>query len=134
MNPSPSITSQDIADAEATVGIKFPLAMRSLYLLTNGGTPNPYVYEDKNIDTVVARFLPLSTAVKTYERLVTDEQLAPQHFFPFAVDGGGDYFFIDSSTPEGAVSFYRGDTANRERMLGLGLGFDQFWSSLKAEA
>src|SRR5258707_4129116 len=98
INPSSSIAPQDIADAEAVLGVNLPPPVRELYLSENGGSPESYVFEDENIDTVVSEFLPLKSerrgsAMKSYERLVLDKKLAPRNFLPFAVDGGGDYFF-----------------------------------------
>lgn len=133
-----AITQQDIADIERGFGLKFPLSVRRLYLLTNGGIPEPYLFENESLDTVLTEFLPLrseiaDTAIKCYQDLVLDKELVPSRFFPFAVDGGGDYFFVDTATPEGAVYFYRHDTASSEPLLNLKVGFEQFWSLLKDE-
>jgi hypothetical protein len=138
-NSEPQISAQEITSAEKVLGIVFPLSMRSFYLLSNGGIPEPYVYEDENIDTVVTEFLPIKsdrkkTAVETYERLILNKQLAAKQFFPFAVDGGGDYFFSDCSTQEGAVHFYRSDSAESKHLISLNLGFEMFWKSLKGES
>ncbi len=134
----PSITLQDVAVVEASLGIRFPATLRDLYIHANGGNPEPYVFENKNLDTVVTEFLPLisevrEAAVKVYKRLVLDKRLVPLHFFPFAIDGGGDYFFIDCSTADGAVHFYRSDSLKSEKLLNLELNFNTFWSSLKGE-
>jgi hypothetical protein len=134
----PALTAGDIANAETSLGLSFPESVRKLYLSTNGGYPEPYVFENASVDTVVAEFLPLKsarkgTALKSYEHLVVNKRLVARDFFPFAVDGGGDYFFVDCSTSEGVVYFYRGDSAERERLLDLKLGFDEFWASLKSE-
>jgi cell wall assembly regulator SMI1 len=137
-NSEPSINAQDIANAEKTLGIAFPSSVRSLYLSTNGGIPEPYVFENDKVDTVVTEFLPLKssckgTALKSYERLVLDKKLVPQQFFPFAIDGGGDYFLVDCSTSNGAVFFYKSDSASSNHLLNLKLGFEQFWTLLKRE-
>jgi SMI1-KNR4 cell-wall len=138
LNPEPGVSLLEVAEIEAILGIEFPPAVRSLYVSTNGGEPEPYVLENSNVDTVVAEFLPLKsdrkgTAVSSYGRLVIGQGLVPRHLFPFAIDGGGDYFFVDCSTSEGSVSFYRGDSSDGERLLDLDLAFEQFWSSLKSE-
>jgi SMI1 / KNR4 family (SUKH-1) len=138
LNPEPGVSLLEVAEIEAILGIEFPPAVRSLYLSTNGGEPDPYVFENSNVDTVVAEFLPLKserkgTAVSSYGRLVIGQGLVPRHLFPFAIDGGGDYFFVDCSTSEGSVSYYRGDSSDGERLLDLNLAFEQFWSSLKSE-
>lgn len=137
-NSEPSINAQEIANAEKALGITFPASVRSLYLSTNGGNPEPYVFENDEINTVVSEFLPLKssskgTALKSYERLVLNKKLVSHHFSPFAIDGGGDYFFVDCSTPNGDVCFYRSDSAANEHLPNLKLGFDQFWGLLKGE-
>jgi SMI1-KNR4 cell-wall len=109
-----------------------------LYLLANGGIPEPYVFEDENLDTVVTEFLPLksenaNTAITCYRDLVLDKKSVPRYFFPFAVDGGGDYFFVDTATPEGAIYFYRHDNASSKPLLNLKVGFERFWALLKDE-
>jgi|APLak6261674355_1056100.scaffolds.fasta_scaffold01511_3 hypothetical protein len=133
-----TLNDQDIVDAEAKLGIKFPLVVRNFYLSSNGGIPEPYVFENDDIDTVISEFLPLiserrGTALQAYERLVTEKQLVPWYFFPFAVDGGGDYFFVDTSISEGPVYFYRSDSADNQHLLSLNIGFEKFWTLLKDE-
>jgi len=66
-----------------------------------------------------------------------EKALAPKNFFPFAVDGGGDYFFADCDTPAAIVSFFQGDYWSSDRskcLLDLSLGIEQFISCLKAES
>jgi hypothetical protein len=137
VKPAPPLTDQDILNAETTLGIVLPLAVRDLYLSSNGGIPEPYVFENKDLDTVVSEFLPLGengdTAIQSYRRLVEEKKVVPLHLFPFAVDGGGDYFFVDCSTPEGSVYFYSSDSVNDDHLLSLEIGFEQFWLSLKDE-
>jgi hypothetical protein len=137
-NPEPPVTAEDIADAELTLGLKFPQSLRDLYLSSNGGSPEPYVFENREIDTIIAEFLPLKsesegTAIRSYQRLVRDLGLLPRHFFPFAVDGGGDYFFVDCSTITGAVYFYRSDSYCADKLVDLEMDFGRFWASLKEE-
>jgi len=132
------VSGQDIDSIEGLVGLRFPKSVRELYLLTNGGVPTPYVFENDNLDTVVAEFLPLKSPVRgsaviAYDKLIKSERLAPRSFFPFAVDGGGDYFFIDCDTAEATVYFLRSDTTHGPRLLNLKLNFSQFWAELKSE-
>jgi SMI1-KNR4 cell-wall len=135
------LTDADVDSAEARAGVRLPDALRHQYLQSNGGSPEPYVYEDDNLDTVVAAYLPLrsaggkGTAVDAYLHLVLAKKIVPSNFFPFAVDGGGDYFFVDCSSPEGLVYFYRGDSAVEpsQRLLPLDVGIGDFWSRLKEE-
>ncbi len=131
----PAISGQDLTGIEADIGQKLPPPVRALYLAVNGGVPEPYVFSSDILDTVVTEFLPLksesaTTALSCYQSLVREKGLVPEHFFPFAVEGGGDYFFVDMQTTEGMVYFYRHDTASSEPLLSLGVGFDQFWDSL----
>jgi hypothetical protein len=110
--------------------------LRGQYLKSNGGTPDPYVYEDDDVDTVVSEFLPLvscrakRTAFNVYENLVLAKALVPLQFFPFAVDGGGDYFFVDCSSANENVSFFVGDDRS---LLRLSVGLPEFWARLKQE-
>lgn len=132
------LSQADIAAAEAVLGMSLPLTVREHYLAWNGGSPAPYVYEGINVDTVVSEFLSLKsehteTALNIYEHLVLQKKLVPRHFFPFAVDAGGDYFFVDCSTSNGVVHFFRSDSARGERLLNLRLGFKKIWSLLKPE-
>ena len=134
------LTEVDLAKAEVEIGRSFPPPLRAHYLRYNGGVPDPYLYEDDNLETAISAALPMKslssrrTIVDVYERLVRALGLVPGHFVPFAVDGGGGYFFCDCSSEEGLVSFYRHDTAfEDERVLSLGLGFSAFWVSLRSE-
>lgn len=73
-------------------------------------------------------------AEDTYRLLVRERHLVPSNFFPFAVDGAGDYFFVDTATDHGAVYFfYRSDRPVEDRLLDLQVGVREFWSRLKAE-
>jgi SMI1 / KNR4 family (SUKH-1) len=125
---------------ERALQLRLPLPLRASYLQSNGGIPEPYVYEDERLDTVVTAFLPLvprpdasRTAVDVYQHLVASLGLVPSSFLPFAVDGGGDYFFVDCATLDAAVYFYRGDASDEERVLPLSLGLAEFWDRLKPE-
>jgi SMI1 / KNR4 family (SUKH-1) len=139
-NSSAPTSMEELTKIEEELQLKLPTALRDQYLLTNGGRPMPYVYEDDDLDTVVAAFLPISsmtggrTAVDTYKHLVLSKQLVMRHFFPFAIDGGGDYFFVDCSTDEGMVYFFQGDAAyHQDALLPLELGIGDFWNRLKYE-
>ena len=142
LNVDVALSPSDIEQVEVQLGIKLPPPMHSHYLRWNGGSPEPYVFEDAVIDTVVSEMLPLKsgsnreTASQAYKKLVLDNQLMRMHFFPFAVDGGGDYFFADCSDPSAPVHFFRGDYwgSNRGKCdVNLSLTFEAFWRSLKPE-
>ena len=137
-DPQPPITLEDLSDAEAELGLKLPADLKATYLKANGGQPNPYVFENEDLDTVVNEFLALrqsthGRAEDTYRLLVRDRRLVPANFFPFAVDGAGDYFFVDTATDHGAVYFYRSDSPVEDRLRDLKVGVREFWSRLKAE-
>jgi cell wall assembly regulator SMI1 len=130
------LTPQDIAHMEAKLGLRFPEPVHELYLSANDGIPDPFRFQSESLDTLVAEFLPLNmesteAAIAAYHDLVVDQKAAPTSFFPFAVDAGGDYFFVDTTTLEGTVYFHRHDTASADPFLNLRIGFEQFWSLLK---
>lgn len=137
-NGGPALEPDELARIEQQWGIALPAALRRMYLRSNGGSPCPYVFENDELDTVVSEFLPLSgrtgTAIQAWTRLVKERALLGDNYFPFAVDGGGDYFFVDCHSAEGNVFFYRSDTQlDDERLLDLRMGLDEFWACLKEE-
>jgi SMI1 / KNR4 family (SUKH-1) len=139
-NSEPPLNVVQIAEIESTLKLDLPQNLKKLYMTTNGGSPDPYVYEDDNVDTVVADFFPIAsssgarTAVDIYHNLVVSKKIVPRHYFPFAVDGGGDYFFVDCSSENGSTYLFRGDVAEDEsNLLSLNLGIADFWSKLKPE-
>jgi hypothetical protein len=134
----PPLSKETIARIESFLGVHFPDVLRQNYLTANGGEPIPYVFESDVLDTVVSEFLPLAsdirgTAVQCYQKLVLEERIVEKHFFPFAVDGGGDYFFTDIQTEVGDVYFYNSDSSRPNPLIRLNLGIDSFWKALKAE-
>lgn len=137
-NSERPVSERDIESVETTLGISLPAELRASYLLSNGGCPNPYVFENDEVDTVVAAFLPLKaaaqeTAVDVYRHLVLAESVVAAELFPFAADGGGDYFFVDCSPDTGDVYFFASDTASGGELIALGLSVEEFWSGLKEE-
>lgn len=136
-NPDPPITEDEIRQCEFDCGIRLPPPLRSTYVASNGGEPDSYVFENDELDTVVSEFLPLrsesrETAVQTYQILVMERAIVSRNFFPFAVDGCGDYFFVDTETPDGRVFFFRSDSV-APSLVFLGMGLNEFWASLKPE-
>lgn len=137
-NSDSPITEAQIVECEANSGIRLPASLRSTYLKYNGGEPDPYVFQDDRIDTVVSEFLPLKSmsrgsAVRSYELLVKERAIVPSNFFPFAVDGGGDYFFVDMNTPDGKVFFFLSDSTDVSALHPLGMGLYEFWDALIPE-
>ncbi len=139
-NPEEVISASEIVVIESNLGLNFPIFLKDLYLLANGGAPDPYVYEDDHLDTVVTNFFPITsvsgkrTAVDVYKHLVLLKKIAPEYYFPFAVDGGGDYFFIDCSSVLGETYFYRSDNpSDEDSLISLGIDIKEFFSKLKPE-
>ncbi|TWT91339.1 SMI1/KNR4 family protein [Neorhodopirellula pilleata] len=133
------VTESEIDEIEMELALSFPESLRELYKNHNGSEPEPYVYENPElqISTVVSRILPLisekgaGTAITSYNILIRDRRLAPQHFFPFAVDSGGDYFLMNTQT--GNVFFLRSDNFPEVEVVSLGLTLDSFWQALTDE-
>jgi cell wall assembly regulator SMI1 len=133
------LSTAEVSAIETALGLQFPKPLRDHYLRWNGGSPEPYVYEDERVDTVVSEALPLKsergtgTAVQTYRSLVIEKSLTPPTYFPFAVDGAGDYFFVDCSSEGAQVYFYASDNDEGEKLISLKLGLEDFWLHLKEE-
>ena len=138
-NADMKLSESEIRRVEDGIGLTFPGPLRLHFMNYNGGEPEPYVFEndDAQISTVVTESLPLltsserGTAVAAYQNLIVEKALAPKSFFPFAVDGGGDYFFIDCDS--GGVYFMKSDRYPNIELVDLHLDLDGFWQSLKNE-
>ena len=120
------------------MGLRFPQSLREHYLRANGGYPEPYIYEDDNVDTAVQACLPLrrgkGSAIDVYEDHVLSKAFVPRHLFPFARDPGGDNFYVDTLSPLGMVYLYRHDVGTGEEpLVALNVGIDEFWSRLKPD-
>jgi hypothetical protein len=137
-NRDGKITDSALNECEMALELTFPKPLRECYLFANGGEPTPYVFENEELDTVVSEFIPIisanrGTAMASYYRIVKSKRIVPLNFFPFARDGGGDYFFVDTNAKEGTVFFYRSDSNSSRKLLDLKMGIMSFWESLKAE-
>lgn len=136
-----TLNESDIAAAEESIGLVFPHPLRRFYLEHNGGEPNPYVVRAPMIHTVVSETLPLAsssgrrTALETYRALVLEKGLVQRSLLPFAVDAGGDYFFVDCADPRAPVFLYRADyfPGASERMEKIADSLDDFWLLLGPE-
>jgi hypothetical protein len=128
----PPASDQEIDDLEKRVGLRFPEGLRRLFREANGGRPEPYNYSDGAHDTDVSECLALrpgkGSAEWTYDLLVSSKKLVPKHFFPFAVDSGGNTFFVDCSSAEGAVYLYVHELPVEH--VPLNVNIDGFWSRL----
>jgi len=138
-NTDRKLTRSEIASVERELSLSFPHPLVELFLNHNGGEPEPYVFDDFDqfISTIVSETLPLlsdsdrGTAVQTYYSLVLEKALVPKSCFPFAVDGGGDYFFVDCAS--GSVYFL--DTARYPSVefKDLNCQLEEFWRKLHRE-
>lgn len=126
-------TAEEIEAVEKYVGYRFPAGLRRLFESANGGRPEPYIFRHGRIDTAVSECLPLRTgknsALATYEILIRQKKLLPDNYFPFAVDGTGDYFFVDCTSADALVTLYVHDTAF-EHVVPLNIGIEEFWSRM----
>jgi cell wall assembly regulator SMI1 len=130
-------TDEQIASFELELGIRFPPALREHYLHANGGSPDPYMYEDENVETVVLSCFPLGrgkgSAISVYENLVVKKAVVPRNFFPLTSDGGGDIFFVDCSSENGTVYLWHHELGDDNPLVPLNVGLDEFWSRLKPD-
>lgn len=114
----PSPTPEDYEQFEAKFGIPIPEQVRALLSYSNGGHPelDTYFSEDLTEDSSFAidRFLFLALdsnevdsfdyALKLWRPLIGPQAL------PFALDGGGDPFFLDLTAQPAAVKKYLHDS------------------------
>lgn len=141
LNTDKTLTPEEVQSLSQAVGLSFPKPLEELFLNHNGGEPDPYIFKSFVLETVVAETLPLAsgagrgTALDSYQHLVQNQKLVPKHFFPFAVDAGGDYFFCDTTSEQGDVYFFKSEYfPNLEKCLvNLNLGMDAFFNGLVAD-
>jgi hypothetical protein len=53
------LSLSDIVTVENAIGVKLPEPLHRYYLTWNGGEPDPYIFENEDLDTLVTEFLPL---------------------------------------------------------------------------
>lgn len=100
------------------------------------GRPVPYVLHTQDHYTTVSETLPLrssegrGTAVDSYKTLALKRNLVSRQLFPFAVDSGGDYFFIDCTPNHESVYFYKADSTFGENLNDLCMPLKAFWNNL----
>ena len=126
-------SDEQIEELETKIGLQFPNGLRWLFREANGGRPEPHIYRDETHDTDVSECMAIrpgkGSALWTYELLVLSKGLVPRGFFPFAVDSGGDCFFVDCSPARSGVYVYVHDTAFDHVRL-LCSSIDEFWTRL----
>jgi len=106
---APAATSSRIAEAEHRTGLRFPESLRWLFAHANGAQPARE--STGEISSIATLRDGRGSAEWTYELLVIHFGLVPWTWFPFADAPGGDVFFVDCSTPDGAVYLCLHDTA-----------------------
>jgi SMI1 / KNR4 family (SUKH-1) len=133
VNSAAPIRAEDIASVERELGIHFPVGLRNHFLETNGGSPEPYIYEDGSVISQCLVLVGRGSAVDAYRDLALKKRVFPLQFFPFAVEGGGDLFLVDCSTPDGMVYLWRHDLS-AETLVSLHSRIDDFWSRVTDDA
>ena len=133
------LSMEQIASFEHDLGLQFPRSLREHFLRTNGGRPDLCVYddeEDSTVGVIVSECLPLrhkgESAITVYKDQVLSKGLVPKPFFPFAVDPGGDYLYVDCSSASGTVYLYLHDTGG-EPLVPFKVSLDEFWARLKPD-
>lgn len=139
VNKDKTLTLDEVKAVEAALHLHFPEALRELFVANNGGKPMPYVLSTDTIDSVVNETLPLisererMTAPDLHHKLVADMKMIERRFFPFAGDGGGDYYFVDCDDPQGGVYISMHDSAKGFRLERVWNSISGFWDQLVAE-
>ena len=132
-------TVEEIREIETKLSLSLPTSLKEVYLNLKVNDFEQSYFTFDGSDYEVAELLPLKaeryeyTAMSSYRNLVLSKGLRPNAFFPFAVDSGGDYYFVDCSRPDGTVSFFQGEywPDEQECVTNFGLGFKEFWHALK---
>ncbi|MCZ7606405.1 MAG: SMI1/KNR4 family protein [Planctomycetota bacterium] len=140
-NQDVKVGADQLDEVEGRFGVRFPPPLRKLFLHNNGGDPIPYCVERDGLRTVVNETLPIvsgegrETADDVYTDLVLVKKIVPPNYFPFAIDAGGDYFFVDCDSPTGTVHFFKSDSLlpDNQKLFPLKLGLDEFFNSLVPE-
>ena len=127
----------DIRALELRIGFGLPAVVKEWFMLYNDGVPDPFLLRVSNyVDTEVS-FL-LSLGAQSDGPLVGDVyfkfmefQRVPFGFLPFAVDAGGDYFFVNCIDANSPTFFY--DSHVNAQLIDLERSFEGFWDSLEIE-
>ncbi len=138
INGDKKLSIDDITVIQETKGLLLSKNLIELYLRSNGGEPFPYVFQNDDLDTVVSLVLPLKsdeahTSVEAYSNLVLRKRIIEKNMFPFAVDGGGDYFLVDTKDPNELTYFLNSDSSEGISLIPLNVRLSDFWDTLKPE-
>jgi hypothetical protein len=136
--PDIKLSEDDIERVETALRIRFPEALRSLFIENNGARPSRGYFEGDELEFTIEGTFPLvteagrRTAVEVYNLLVLEKDLAPSSFFPFGFDSGGLRFFVDCDTEDARVHCYDPDTVD-EGLYDLEVSLKEFWKRLTKE-
>lgn len=138
IDSSPSLTANDLNKVEASLGVVFPPALRTMWLESNGGVLDEErcVYQNDQYEFDIKYFLPvlhtkeegILRVESLYNLLTHDKKMLPETMLPFAIDGGGFPFCVNISN--GTVHF-----ANLEsqKIIYLEQDLDSFISNVITE-
>lgn len=119
---SPQISVDELDKIEALLGISFPRALKTLWLISNGGIMEEgrRVYQSEHYENDIKYFLPILHTKRSgiltvddyYKDLVVNKKHLSENFIPFAIDGGGFPYCVGIN--DGAVYFC--DLENQEEI------------------
>lgn len=131
----PPASNSEIVALEERLGFRIPSEIRDLVGRANGGRPTPSIFRGSVGSTDVSECLALRDAQGsiewTYNQLVRNKKATPSHYLPFAIDSGGNTFFVDCDSPEQEVYLLLHDP--QFKLLPLDIGLRNFWGSLETE-
>lgn len=123
-------TERDIEGLERRLGFPLPEGVRWLVTTANGGRPSPSVFRGAGGTTDVSTCLALrdreGSLWWTYELFVLQKRAAPASYLPFALDSGGNVFFVERESDE--VFLLTHDPVFRLHDVGVTLA--RFWEHL----
>lgn len=129
-NPDIALTPSIFDEVQREFELTIPEVVKDFYLANNGGQPSPFMFRTEDHEIVVNAILPLiskrrsDTVIDCYVSLVLTKKLVPKSLFPFAIDPGGEFFFVDTDSPLGAVFLFNSDIMEIQK---LSDSFVQFW-------
>ncbi|MEQ4454254.1 SMI1/KNR4 family protein [Kosakonia sacchari] len=138
INSSPSLSADELQRVQASLGISFPGVLKAMWLAHNGGEleEERRVYQNDKYEFDIKYFLPIlhtrSEGIITvewlYKTLVNEKKILPARMIPFAINGGGFPFCIN--TDDEAIYF-----ANLENQKDIYLDpdFDSFINCIVTE-
>lgn len=132
-NPDVPISPSVFDAFELEFELTIPEVVKLFYCANNGGEPSHFIFRTEDHELIVNAVLPFvsnttpHTAVYCYRSLVLSKKLVSRNFFPFAIDPGGEYFFVDCTSSEGPVVTFNSDMTEIEKVSD---SFLQFWDGL----